>query len=169
MDYHDSRKEIILMLAGEETADHTLEILSTEFTKGHTTHARAFLISVTDLFGSQHCSRDSSNEHKGGIPVMHKTIIAIVDKGMAESVVNAAEKAGSHGATIVNARGAGVYETARLFNMDIEPEKELVLILAKTEECEAVTQAIRSDAHLDEAGKGIMFVLDIQNSWGITD
>jgi len=100
---------------------------------------------------------------------MYQAIIVVVDKGMAETVVEAAESGGAHCATVMNARGSGVYETSRLFNMDIEPEKEFVMILAKTENSEAVTDAVRAGAGLDEPGAGIMFVLDIQKAYGLLE
>ena len=95
-----------------------------------------------------------------------QAIFAIVDKGYAETVVEAAEKAGARGATVVNARGAGIHETARLFSMEIEPEKEIVLILAETALCGAITDAVQAAIGLDEPGRGILFSLDVRQAHG---
>ena len=62
---------------------------------------------------------------------MYQSIIAIVERGHAENVIDAATQAGSRGGTIINARGSGIHETSTLFAMEIEPEKEVVLIVAE--------------------------------------
>lgn len=100
---------------------------------------------------------------------MQQAIFVIVDKGLAETVVSSAETAGAKGATVINGRGAGVHETSKLFSMEIEPEKEIVLIIAKVECIGAITDAISKAAHLDEPGQGILFVVDIQKSYGSFD
>jgi nitrogen regulatory protein PII len=76
---------------------------------------------------------------------MYQSIYTIVDKGRGEAVVEAATKAGAGGATIVGARGSGIHETGRLFNMDIEPEKEVVIIILKSEIAERVVSSIRDE------------------------
>ena len=63
---------------------------------------------------------------------MIQAILTVVEKGHAEEVIDAAVQAGSHGGTIINARGSGVHETATLFGLGIEPEKELVICLLYT-------------------------------------
>ena len=38
-------------------------------------------------------------------------------------------KAGAQGGTIMRGRGTGIHETAKIFGIPIEPEKEIVLTL----------------------------------------
>lgn len=98
---------------------------------------------------------------------MYQVITIIVDKGNAEDVVRAAEKAGSKGGTILNGRGSGVHETSKVFAMEIELEKEIVLILSEVEKTEAIISSIRKDLKIDEPGNGIIFVQDVNKTYGI--
>ncbi len=98
---------------------------------------------------------------------MHQVILTIVEKGRAEAVIDAAVKAGSHGGSIINARGSGVHETASLFGFSVEPEKELVLILAKDTRVRDIVAQISTDLRLDEPGNGIVFVQDLARVRGL--
>ena len=98
---------------------------------------------------------------------MYKAIYTIVDKGRGEDVVKSAGEAGAKGGTIINARGSGIHETAKLFAMEIEPEKEIVLIILKTEQTDAVIDKISKDMELEKPGTGILFVLDVADAYGL--
>lgn len=98
---------------------------------------------------------------------MVSAIFTIVDKGKADDVVDAAKKAGARGGTIINARGSGIHETQTLFAMDIEPEKEIVLILVEKAVLEPVIQSIRENLKIDEPGKGIIFVQEVTETYGL--
>ena len=89
---------------------------------------------------------------------MIQAVLAIVEKGHAEEVIDAAVQAGSHGGTIINARGSGVHETATLFGMGIEPEKELVMILADQANTPQIVDTIYETLDLRQPGNGIVFV-----------
>jgi nitrogen regulatory protein PII len=97
----------------------------------------------------------------------YKAIFIIVDKGKGESVVDVATDAGAKGATIINARGSGIHETSKLFNMDIEPEKEIVLILSKDEVVQPIVENLCQTLNIDEPGNGIIFVQEVHQTYGI--
>lgn len=94
-------------------------------------------------------------------------IVTIVAKGKASAVTDAARQAGAEGGTIVYGRGTGIHERMRLFNIPIEPEKEIVLTLVPEEITERVTQAIDEATALSEPGQGIAFVLPTKRVLGI--
>jgi len=98
---------------------------------------------------------------------MYQVINAIVDKGKAEEVIEAASNAGSTGGTIINARGAGIHETRRVFAIDIEPEKEIVMIIAKNELVNGIIQAINERLEMDKPGNGIIFVQKAIRTYGL--
>lgn len=94
-------------------------------------------------------------------------IVTIVNRGIASEVVDASKRAGAEGGTILNGRGSGIHETAKLFGVPIEPEKDIILTLIDDEKTEQVLQVITQEAGLNEAGKGIAFVLDVKQTVGI--
>jgi nitrogen regulatory protein PII len=98
---------------------------------------------------------------------MYQSIVVIVDKGRGEVAVEAAREAGSAGATIINARGAGIHETSRLFSMEIEPEKELVLMIIKESQTEHVIASLSAHLDIEKAGNGIIFVQNVNQTYGL--
>lgn len=162
---NDVRKEIVLILAGRLTARRVLKRLDDKLTLAKPNHGIAFTTAVAALYGSRNCGEtDAADEEE---QIMLHAITTIVERGNAERVIDAAIKAGAKGGTIMNARGSGVHETQRLFAMDIEPEKEMILILAEVEKTDAIVSAIRAGAKIDEPGRGILFVQEVQRAYGV--
>lgn len=93
-------------------------------------------------------------------------IVTIVSKGKASAVMDAAREAGAEGGTIVYGRGTGI-ERLRLFNIPIEPEKEILLTLVPSDLSQRVSEAIDKAAELSEPGSGIAFVLPVKRVMGI--
>lgn len=162
----DVRKGIIWMVADKKSAKEALEAISREFELWKPNHGIAFTTSVCFASGSHMIHCDISNEEGEGSNMYH-AINVIVEKGRAEEVIDAATKAGSKGGTIINARGSGIHETSKLFTMEIEPEKEIVLILSEVEATEKIVESIRRDLQLDEPGNGILFIQNVNQTYGI--
>jgi nitrogen regulatory protein PII len=97
----------------------------------------------------------------------YKLIVTIVEKGNAEDVVEFTKHAGAEGGTILMGRGIGIHETAKIFGIPIEPEKEIVLTLVPAEKSENVLKAIDEGMNLEKPGRGIAFALDLEKVIGI--
>lgn len=166
---HDERKEIVLMGADKHTADQALAELNKEFHFHKPHHGIAFTTSACEIVGSRCYHTDDNEEERGVNKSMYQVIITVVNRGNAEDVIEAAQAAGSKGGTIFNARGSGVNETRRLFHMDIEPEKEMVMILSKDDTTEAIVSSIREKLEIDKPGNGIIFIQNVNNVYGIYD
>lgn len=163
----DIRKEICFMLTDTVTAYQTLEELNKEFCFNKPNHGIAFTTSVCKVFGSKSFPYENSTYEKEGDDTMYHMITTIVEKGKAEDVIDAATKAGSKGGTIMGGRGSGTHETSRLFSMDIEPETEIVLILSETDMTDAIVSSIRTQLKIDDPGKGIIYIQNVNKVYGI--
>ncbi|MCZ0703759.1 nitrogen regulatory protein PII [Natronobacillus azotifigens] len=113
------------------------------------------------------CSEEGVEANMNVPAVYYDLIVTIVNNGDSEKVVDATKRAGAEGGTIIHGRGTGIHEKAKLFNILIEPEKEVVLTLIERERTEEVLQAINEDAALNKPGKGIAFVLEVEKTIGI--
>ncbi len=164
----DIRKEIVLMVADKEVAVSALEKLNNQFAFEKSNHGVAFSTSVFATVGTKYLKCESPNsEERGVVRPMYHVINVIVDKGKAEDVIYAANKAGSKGGTIINARGSGTHETSKLFAMDIEPEREIVMILSEYEKTDDIVASIRDHLKMDDPGNGIIFIQDVNKTYGI--
>ena len=160
------RKEIVSMVVENELAVEAIKGISEEMEFHKPGHGIAFSFFVSEFTGSKNktVKKTITREVKDG---MYKAIYVVVDRGKAEYVIEAANKGGARGGTIINARGSGIHETQKLFSIEIEPEKEEVLIIAKTETKDGIVQSINTDLKIGEPGKGVIFVLDVNEVYGL--
>lgn len=94
-------------------------------------------------------------------------IITIVNRGYADLVMDAAKSKGATGGTIVNGRGTGAKEAEKFFNIIVQPEKELVLIVVPRELRHDVMDEIRVKAGLATIGGGISFSMPVDEATGL--
>lgn len=94
-------------------------------------------------------------------------IITIVNRGFADLVMDAARDFGASGGTIMHARGTGIHEAEKFFGISIQPEKDVVLILANRENKKQIMQSIKERAGLNKEGRGISFALPVDDVCGI--
>lgn len=96
-----------------------------------------------------------------------KAIIAIVERGKAEHIIDEAKKVGAQGATIVYGRGTGDKEFQKFFNLHIESSKEIILIISHEDCVEPIREAIIEAGKLDKPGTGIVFTVAIDDMFGL--
>lgn len=161
-------KDIVLMGAPSKLGTDALHHIYKEMNMHKKGKGIAFSLPLASVLGSVLCK--STNIKKSEDKKMnYQLIFTIVDRGNADLVMDAAFKAGSTGGTIINARGSGIHETKKIFNIAIEPEKEIIMILAKTDQVETITSTIRDLFHIDDPGKGIIFIMDVNQTYGLYD
>jgi nitrogen regulatory protein PII len=162
----DCRKEIVIIVTNKDNGTIAAKAIEKELKLNKKDHGIAYITAIDFAIGNHKC--ESLKEQIGKEQKeMYRAIYSIVEKGNGEKVMEAAQKAGAKGGTIMNARGSGIHETSRLFHMDIEPEKEVVLILAKEEDTEKITTAINQELQISEPGKGIVFVQKVEETYGL--
>lgn len=93
-------------------------------------------------------------------------ITCILQKGYADMVFEAALKAGAEAATISNARGTGIRQKLGEVGEFIREEKEVIRIVVKKKQKEAVFNALVEAANLDSPGRGIAYVQPIEKLAG---
>jgi nitrogen regulatory protein PII len=94
-------------------------------------------------------------------------IVSIVRKGWGSTVLEASVSAGARGGTVLFGRGAGINEHEKIFGMSIEPEKEIVLTITRTDQVDIVLREIVRAAELNTTGRGIAFVLPVDRIAGV--
>jgi nitrogen regulatory protein P-II 1 len=96
-----------------------------------------------------------------------RLIVSIVRKGWGDTVLEATMKAGAHGGTVLFGRGIGRNEQQKVFGIQIEPEKEVVLTLLPQELVERVLAEVVRAAELTRPGHGIAFVVSVEQVAGV--
>jgi nitrogen regulatory protein PII len=94
-------------------------------------------------------------------------IVSVVRKGWGSTVLDASVKAGARGGTVLFGRGAGIHEQEKIFGLSIEPEKEIVLTVVYADQAGTVLAEIVRAAELNDTGRGIAFVIPVENVVGV--
>ena len=99
----------------------------------------------------------------------HEVIICIVNTGFSDEVMDAAREFGARGGTVIRARGTANSEAEKLFNIAIQPEKEIVMILIESKLKNNILHALYKAVGLNTPGQGIAFTLPVDDVVGLTD
>ncbi len=86
-------------------------------------------------------------------------IVTIVRKGQKDKVVEASRAGGAKGGTIIYGTGTGKDEFNSILGVQIQPEREIVLTLASTEQKNEIMRLICEYADLYNSGNGLCFSL----------
>ncbi len=98
----------------------------------------------------------------------YEMIMCIVNAGFSETVMDAAKEVGARGGTVIHARGTANKEAEQFFNISIQPEKEIVMILVPVAIKDDVLHALYRSAGLKTEGHGIAFSLPVDDVVGIS-
>ena len=125
------------------------------------------------LSSSSKYVKEAFNEKGEGEKMMdsknYHLIISIVQEGYADKVMNVAKKNGANGGTLIKGRGLGSKNSFKFFNMTIEPEKDIVLIVCDNEIKNKIMEAILEKTGIKTESKGVCFSLPIDNTIGLDE
>ena len=98
----------------------------------------------------------------------HEVILCIVNAGFSDEVMDAAREFGARGGTVIRARGTANPEAEKLFNIAIQPEKEIVMILVESELKNDILHALYKAVGLKTPGQGIAFTMPVDDVVGLS-
>ncbi|EGA88789.1 PII family protein [Planococcus donghaensis MPA1U2] len=167
-------KDIILFALDGDSETAIAEAVASAGSLGKSGHGLGFTIHLSKLLGVPHLSRrQDDRKRKRGLTNLDsemtafQLIVTIVNSGDSAAVVKAAAEAGAEGGTILNGRGTGVNEQQKFLNFTIDPEKDIVLTLIPNSYAEKVVKSIEQAIDLNAPGKGISFLIDVENVFGV--
>ena len=97
----------------------------------------------------------------------HEVIFCIVNAGFADAVMDAAKEYGARGGTVIHARGTANSEVEKRFEIAVQPEKEMVMILVPSKIKDDILHALYRAVGLKTPGQGIAFSMPVDAVVGI--
>ena len=94
----------------------------------------------------------------------YQLLVCIVNAGFSQNVMEAARAAGARGGTIIRGRGSANPEAEEFFNISIQPDKEVMLILVPSDIKDSVIKTIYKNCGLSTEGRGIVFTLPVERT-----
>lgn len=132
----------------------------------------AFTVPVSSLAGTS-ClryfteSQDIILGEVNEMPFAYELIIAIVNRGHVDEVMDAAREAGARGGTVIHAKGTNPEGANRFFGMSIADEKEMIMILTAAVEKKTIMRAIMDKAGIQSPAHTVMFSLPVESVAGL--
>ena len=99
----------------------------------------------------------------------HEVILAIVNSGFAEDVMDVARAEGVRGGTILTARGVANEAAAAFFGITLHAEKEILMMVVEREIRDRVLNAIYKEMGMAKAAQGIAFSLPVSDVAGLAE
>ena len=162
------RKDLVFAIEERERARVLLPQMVERFKLVKKNRGIAYALPITGIYGS-HTLNECKVEKEEGEDIMWQVIYTVVDKGGANVVIESAGAAGARGGTILRGRGSASRNTTMIFDFPIEPEKEVVMVLAPQEKVQNIVDAISDKLHIDAPGHGIIFVQDVAAAYGLVE
>ena len=98
----------------------------------------------------------------------YEMILCVVNAGFSDEVMDAAREAGARGGTVIHARGTANKEAESFFQITIQPDKDIVMMIVPADIKDNVLHAIYQSAGLKTEGQGIAFSLPVNKAVGLT-
>lgn len=102
---------------------------------------------------------------------MHfKLIVALTQDTITTKIVEAAREKGATGSTVItNARGEGMKASKTFFGLNLETQRDVVMLLVEEHLSREILENIASVGEFDaNPGSGIAFMLDVEDAVGVT-
>ena len=91
-------------------------------------------------------------------------ITCIVQRGIGDKIVAAAQEAGSTGATIYYARGEGVRERLGILALAVEAEKEVIIVAVADDQADHIFERMYIAGELDTPGMGFIYLTKLDKA-----
>lgn len=171
----DNKRELVFILCEHTRAHYIIHEIAQRlhFDKPNTGIAFTTQIICVKGMHSMAAAADMTVENandttpESEVNLMYHAIYVVVDKGRANEVTDLACHLNVKKQIVFNARGSGIHETTKLFNMDVEPEKEVVLLIAKAEDSPNISDAVVKGLSLDKPGNGLLYIQAIDHLVGL--
>lgn len=98
----------------------------------------------------------------------YQLIIAIVDKGTSDLVMDAARAAGAPGGTVLHAKGTDAGRTRKFFGISLAEEKEMVFIVVPAADKSPIMRSIAQQAGPQSETHALLFSLPVSAASGIS-
>lgn len=97
----------------------------------------------------------------------YEMIIAVANQGYIEPIMEAARSAGAGGGTVIHAKGTGMEGMGKFFGVSLAAEKEMIFIVARREQKQAIMRAIMEKAGMESKARTFLFSVPVDEVAGM--
>ena len=167
-------KDIVISLAAESAVKDMMADFGNAF-QSHTKYGGLMIILSTSAAGrvlAELLSYNISNVSERGDGAMknehHNNLIIIsVNEGYSDNVMQVARKAGATGGTVIKGRLADMENIAELENLQIDEEREILVILAPLKTSKQIMEDVNREFGIHSKANGIITAVPTEKAYKI--
>lgn len=169
----ETDKELLFSFLPSCLEDRVLEEIAARIHIRKPGHGIIFTISLSSmsvLFRQkvmQSRKQEGSMGHIEQIERQYELVLAVVERGFHDQVMDAAREAGATGGTVLHARSLHDEDVTSFLGIQLQGEKDVVAILTGAEEHTKVMQAVNVSCGLKTEARGLIFSLPVDRFLGI--
>ena len=132
------------------------------------TGASALLLGIMDKQNSTPPqSKNTERKEDSHMATTHSLILATVNQGFSQEVMDAARTAGAGGGTVVHSHRVGNEHEASLWGLSFQEEKDMVIIVADNNNKLNIMNAISEKCGMSSEAKGMVLSMPIDTVIGL--
>ncbi|WP_373712205.1 hypothetical protein, partial [Jeotgalibaca porci] len=160
------RKEVLLMVSQRKHTVLTINHITVTFHLEEPNRGIIFSTPLSTVVGTHNQLSDLHDTDPVSDPT-HEMFVTIVPEGDGDKVVEVVRQGGGAGGTIIPAYGAFAETVTRVFGIEINSEKDIVINLVDKQMANQIEEELTRNIHFQDSDSGIMFSVDAQNVRGI--
>lgn len=158
-----NEKRIVMTIANPEKTKQLIKEQKRRFFIGVPGHGIVVSVPVKSIGGGNTVAylngEQGSAKYTPQLNYAYELVIAITNEGRTDMVMNAAREAGAGGGTVLHGKGTGAQEAGKFLHVSIAQEKEVILIVAKSEQKADIMRNILQKAGPSTEAGTIVFSL----------
>ena len=173
----ETAKAIVICLTDQARARLLLEKLGHELQMRYPGRGIAFTVPINGIGVRWHRLLTESDVEKEEAESMNKpertygldAVVVVMERGYTNVAMDAARKAGARGGTVIAARGIAEDEVKRFFGIEIQAEKEIVFLIVRSEERQAIMTALMKAVGMNTRSHGLVLSVPLSSAIGLAD
>jgi len=132
-----------------------------------------FMIPLSSIGGSKAlnyltCQQDYVKGEESELKdTKYELLVTIANQGYTEQIMDAARKVHAAGGTVIHAKGTGAHLAQKFMGVTLVPEKEMVFIVVRKDQKNAIMRAIMDEAGTGTKAGAIVFSLPVTDTAGM--
>jgi nitrogen regulatory protein PII len=116
---------------------------------------------ILQILKERNLTISTGKEEQKMSEIKNDLIISILNKGYSDEFMTAAREAGARGGTVLNARGQTSNNPVKFFNVSIQDEKEIIIILSSRDKRTPIMEAVSKSYGITTQADGTIFSLPV--------
>lgn len=113
------------------------------------------------------CKNTNINKEVAMSDRKYELILVVLNRGYVDEAMRAAKSGGAKGGTVVHARRVGFEDVENIFGFTIQPEKDIIMILADSEMRLEIMRSITDAVGINTDAKALLLSLPVDEISGI--